>query len=234
MERLKNEFKGWRLWELLWFAANLAIILALSIYWNDSLIGIFSALTGVAYVVCNGKGKLMAYVFGVANAVLYTIVSWQARFYGEVMLNALYYLPMQFYGFYIWSKNMNTETGEVNKRRLSVKGRLQLVLAISVISVAYGFVLRLIGGEMPFVDSLSTVVSVFAMVMSIKMCMEQWTLWFIVNAVSTVMWAVAFYRGSESISTLVMWSVYLANSIVMHLKWSYEIKKQNRKSPSEN
>ena len=229
MQRLKNEFKGWRLWEILWFAFNCIIILGLSLYWKDSLIGTFSALTGIAYVVCNGKGKLMAYVFGIANAVLYSIVSFKAHFYGEVMLNALYYLPMQFYGFYIWSKNMDTETYEVKKRKLPNKGRVQLVVAIAVITVAYGFLLKYIGGTLPFVDSLSTVVSVFAMVMAIKMYMEQWTLWFIVNAVSTAMWAVAFYQGNESVSTLAMWALYLANSIVMHIKWARETR--NNKYP---
>ena len=225
MQRLRSELKGWRLWELLWFVANAAVILALSIYWRDSLIGTFSALTGIAYVVCNGKGKLMAYAFGVANAVLYSIVSWQAGFYGEVMLNAMYYLPMQFYGFYIWSKNMDTQTYEVKKRRLPTRRRWQLLGVIVVITCLYGFFLRFIGGTMPFVDSLSTVASVFAMVMAIRRYMEQWALWFVVNAVSTAMWAIAFYRGIESISALAMWALYLANSVVMYIKWSREVKK---------
>lgn len=230
MQRFRNEFKGWRLWEVLWLAANCVIILGLSLYWKDNVIGIFSALTGIAYVVCNGKGKLMAYVFGVANAVLYSIVSYKAHFYGEVMLNALYYLPMQFYGFYVWSKNMDGETYEVKKRRLTKKGRLQLLGAVVVITVGYGFLLRAIGGELPFVDSLSTVVSVFAMVMAIRMYMEQWALWFVVNSVSTIMWAVAFYKGSEHISTLAMWALYLANSVVMYIKWSREVSKKSKKA----
>lgn len=224
MQRLKNEFKGWRLWEVLWLATNCGIILILSLYWKDTLIGTLAALTGVAYVVCNGKGKLMTYFFGVANAVLYAIVSYRAKFYGEVMLNVIYYLPMQFYGFYIWSKNMDAETYEVKKRKLTARGRIQLVGAIAVITVGYGFLLRYLGGTLPFVDSLSTVASVFAMVMSIKMYMEQWALWFVVNAVSTAMWAVSFWQGSEHISTLAMWALYIANSIVMHIKWSREIK----------
>ena len=56
--------------------------------------GIISATTGVACVVCTGKGKLSAYIFGVVNCVLYAIISYQAKLYGETMLNALYYVPM--------------------------------------------------------------------------------------------------------------------------------------------
>ncbi len=224
MERLKNEFRGWRAWEIVWLVANCLIILALSLYWGDSVMGIISAVAGVAYVVCSGKGKLMAYFFGVINVVLYAIISYRAKFYGEVMLNALYYLPMQFYGFYVWSKNMDTETHEVKKRRMTAKGRLMLAGAILVATVAYGFLLKAIGGTLPFVDSLSTVISVFAMIVAIRMYMEQWTLWLIVNVVSTVMWAISFSRGGDSVATLVMWALYIANSIVMHIKWSKESK----------
>ena len=55
----------------------------------------------MACVVCTGKGKLMAYVFGTVNVVLYAIISLKAKYYGEVMLNLIYYFPMEFYGFYI-------------------------------------------------------------------------------------------------------------------------------------
>ena len=44
------------------------------------------------------------------------------------MLNALYYVPMQFVGFYIWSKNMNEETHEVKKKHMSYKARIGYVL----------------------------------------------------------------------------------------------------------
>lgn len=77
------------------------IITSLSIYWQDTIMGIVSATTGVACVVCTGKGKLSAYIFGLVNCVLYAIISYNANLYGETMLNALYYIPMQFVGFYI-------------------------------------------------------------------------------------------------------------------------------------
>lgn len=31
------------------------------------------------------------------------------------MLNSLYYVPMQFVGFYVWNKHMDKETKEVEK-----------------------------------------------------------------------------------------------------------------------
>ena len=92
---LKEECSGWKPWEIGWLFLACCVILGLSLYWQDTAMGIISATTGVACVVCTGKGKRSAFLFGVVNTVLYAIIAWQAKYYGEVMLNALYYVPMQ-------------------------------------------------------------------------------------------------------------------------------------------
>lgn len=221
-EFIKAELTGWNKWEVMWLVAACSIITVLSIYWHDSMMGIISATTGVACVVCTGKGKLSAYIFGTINVVLYAIISFKAKYYGEVMLNALYYFPMQFYGFYVWNKHMNTETHEVVKRRMRTKGRCYLLLATGGATLLYGLMLRALGGALPFVDAMSTVASVIAMMISVKMYMEQWMIWIVVDVVTVVMWAVAFARGSESVATLLMWIVYLVNAIIMYHKWGIE------------
>ena len=219
---IKEELSGWKRWEVIWLAAACAVITALSVYWHDSLMGIISATTGAACVVCTGKGKLSAYIFGTVNVVLYAIIAFQAKYYGEVMLNALYYFPMEFYGFYVWNKHMNAETHEVEKKRMNARGRMILLLAAAAGTAGYGFVLKAMGGALPFVDSLSTVASVAAMIISVKMYMEQWIIWIVVDVVTVVMWAAAFARGNESAATLLMWIVYLGNAVIMYFKWRKE------------
>ena len=168
-ELLKNELKGWKLAEVLWLLVACLVILALSIYWQDTFMGIVSALTGVACVICTGKGKLSAYLFGLINCVLYAIISYKAKLYGETMLNAFYYVPMQFIGFYIWSKNMNKETNEVNKIHMTNKVRIFWLATMIIATIGYGFILKWMGDAMPFVDSFTTVSSVVAMIVSVKM-----------------------------------------------------------------
>ena len=196
----------------------------LSIYWKDSIIGIVTAITGVACVVCTGKGKLSAYLFGLINIVLYAIISLQAKYYGEVMLNMLYYFPMQFYGLYVWGKNMNSETREVKKQNMEWQSFVLVMLGVIAISFAYGLLLRLMGGSLPFVDAFTTIASVFAMIISIKMYTEQWLVWIFVDVVTVIMWAIAYANGTESISVLIMWGVYLANAVIMYVKWNKESK----------
>ena len=221
---IKNELAGWKFWEAAWLLIACAVIMALSIYWEDTVMGIISAVTGVACVVCTGKGKLSAYIFGTVNVVLYAIISYQAKYYGEVMLNALYYFPMEFYGFYVWNKHMNSDTHEVEKKQMNTKGRVIMAAAVVFGTIGYGYFLRRLGGALPFVDALSTVVSVVAMIVSVKMYMEQWILWIVVDVVTVAMWGIAFANGNDSIATLLMWIVYLGNAVIMYIKWAKEAK----------
>lgn len=219
---IKNELSGWKKWEVSWLVIACAIITGLSVYWQDTLIGIISSTTGVACVVCTGKGKLSAYLFGLVNSVLYAIISFNAHLYGETMLNAIYYVPMQFVGFYVWNKHMNSETKEVEKRHMDMKGRLLLLIVMIAATYVYGLFLRSIGDAMPFVDSFTTVSSVIAMIISVKMFAEQWWIWVAVDVFSVYMWWCNFKTGGDNMATLLMWTVYLGNAIIMLAKWEKE------------
>jgi len=220
---IREEFTGWKRWEVLWFSVSCAVVCGLSLYWGDTLMGIISATTGIAYTLCNGKGKRIAYIFGMINSLLYAIISFNTGYYGEVMLNGLYYFPMMFVGLIAWNRHMDTSTHEVSKRKMNAKQRLLLTAIIAAGTATYGCVLFALGDALPFVDAFTTFASVVAMVVAIKRYMEQWFLWTAVNAVTVIMWGIAFAQGAETIATLVMWCVYLATGIIMYFKWRREI-----------
>lgn len=222
---IKNELEGWNGWEITWLVIACAVITGLSIYWKDTLMGIISSTTGVACVVCTGKGKLSAYVFGLINSILYAIISYKAALYGETMLNALYYVPMQFVGFYVWNKHMNDKTKEVEKKHMNWRYRLILLVSVAVCTYLYGLILNYMGDAMPFIDSFTTVSSVIAMIISVKMFAEQWWIWVAVDIFSIYMWWCNFILGSDNIATLLMWIIYLGNAVIMLIKWEKEARR---------
>lgn len=222
---MKSELAGWKKWEVTWLLVACVIITGLSIYWGDTLMGIISSTTGVACVVCTGKGKLSAYIFGLVNSILYAIIAYEAELYGETMLNVLYYVPMQFIGFYIWNKHINDETKEVEKKHMKAKGRIVLLASIIISTFLYGLFLAHLGDAMPYVDAFTTVSSVIAMIISVRMFAEQWWIWVAVDIFSVYMWWCNFTSGSDNMATLLMWVVYLGNAVIMLIKWEKEAKK---------
>ena len=137
---------------------------------------------------------------------------------------------MQFVGFYVWSKNMNAQTKEVTKKSMCNVGRILMIISIAFGTVGYGFVLKYLGDAMPFVDAFTTVTSVVAMVVSVKMFAEQWWIWVVVDIVTVYMWFVSFLKGQENIATLIMWMVYLVNAVIMLIKWEKEARTKNLES----
>ncbi len=221
---IRSELTGWKPFDIAWLALTTAVILGLSLYWRDSWVGILSAVTGVWCVVLTGMGKRSTFIFGMVNVVAYIFVSYKAQYYGEVMLNLLYYVPMNVVGWFAWKKHMDEKTGQVKKRGLNAKKSLGMYVLTAVGIVLYGFILKVLGGNLPFVDSMSTVIAVVAQILSTRRLKEQWVLWIVVDAVSIVLWGINFARGQENISMLLMWSIYLLNAIIMLIRWNREVK----------
>lgn len=217
--------KNWKKFEILWLIIATTIITGLSIYWKDTPIGIISAVTGVLCVICTGKGSLWAYIWGTINCALYGWIALESKFFWEVALNWIYYLPLQFYGFYYWKQYMNDKTGEVKKIKMSNKNLILMLSGTLIGTLILGYISKLLGGNLPFIDALSTTVSIVAMIVSIKRYSEQWLLWIIVDIITVILWGYNFIiTGGEDIATLLMWIIYLLNAIFAYIKWEKECK----------
>lgn len=186
------------------------------------VLGSMAAITGVLCVVLVAKGSIWNYLFGLVNVSLYAYISYKASLYGDAALNALYYLPMQFIGWWQWRRRgaamSAAEAGDsgvqVKARRFTWKQRAILFLGCAIAVVAVGFLLKHVGDPQPFKDSTTTVLSIVAQALMALAFMEQWALWIITNIVSVVMWCVCVSRGEVHAGVMViMWVFYLLNSI---------------------
>lgn len=215
---ITNYFKEWSIFERVWLFIFTATILVLSIYWKDSIIGITASLTGIWCVILVARGKISNYYFGIVNVITYAIVAYGWNYYGDVMLNLAYFLPMQFVGLYLWSKNKSKQN-TVTVRHLSNIHRIVSIFIIVILVYTYGLLLEHIGGSLPLVDSATTILSVAAMLLMAFMYTEQWILWIIIDVLSIIMWAAVLQKGGTDISVLIMWIAYLINAIYGFYNW---------------
>ena len=218
-----SECRGWKKWEISWMIFCTASIIILSLLLNDNLLGIISALTGTWYALWAGKGKVSCYFFGIINSFCYGLISYKYKLFGEVMLNWGYYLPMMFVGLFFWKKHLDRKQ-EIYKTKLKAKGRLILAAASVIGILVYAALLKVIGGRTPGLDSITTVLSIAAMVMTVKRCTEQWFLWTVVNVVSIVMWFKIYMIEGGAVASLLMWCIALANGVIFYFQWAKEVK----------
>ena len=189
---------------------------------NIDVVGSIAGIAGVLCVVLVAKGSIWNYLFGLVNVSMYAYISYKASLYGDAGLNALYYLPMQFIGWWQWRKRgaavseaeAGAEGPQVKARRFNWSQRIVLAAGCTIAVVAGGFLLRYLGDPQPFKDSTTTVLSIVAQALMALAFMEQWVLWIITNIVSVVMWVVCVTRGEAHAAVMViMWTFYLLNSV---------------------
>lgn len=220
---MKTLLKGWTGFEL----AMLTLFTVLSVYmfvaFDDTVLSLTASLTGMWCVLLVAKGKVSNYIFGVINTALYAYISYKSQLYGEFMLNAFYYFPIQFIGFYLWSKNKATDN-VVKAKKLSKKGWMYLVATVAGVGVLYGLFLNAIGSQQAGLDGFAVVLSLTAQLLMLKRYAEQWLLWIVVNILTIILWFNAFMADGNSITILVMWCMYLVNSTYGYIKWSKNAK----------
>ena len=94
--------------------------------------------------------------------------------------------------------------------------------------VIYTFILHMLNGRSPVLDSATTVLSVTAMILTVKRCIEQWVIWTIVNILAIVMWLQVYLENGNSAASLLMWCIALANGIIFFITWSRELEPEER------
>ena len=217
---MKNILKKFTIFE--WFMV-LSVIL-FTIYFATTnttnsllylIIDSIAAISGILCVVLCAKGKKSQYIWGLLNVIGYIIIAFINKYYGEVMLNAIYYLPSQFIGYYLWNRHQNEKTKKVEGRKLNLINSILLLIVCTLGILGYKFILDLLGGNSTLLDSASTVISVVANTLMLLRYREQWLLWIIIDFITVVMWLIA-----KDFIMVTMWLVYLINAFYGYYNWT--------------
>lgn len=229
MEQGGFRFAGFNLFEL----AMIGVVAVISAYFFAGALGpamealdtesvayaavdLVAAFCGICSVVLCAKGKRSGFVFGLVNVMGYAFISFHNQYYGEVMLNVLFYVPSNIVAFALWTKHKDEARGgrEVKARALSPLQLGAACAAMAVVTVAYHFVLEGLGGAMTMLDGASTVLSIFATVLMALRYSEQWFFWIVVDAITVVLWC---FAGDPVM--IAMWAAYLVNAVYGYLMW---------------
>lgn len=181
------------------------------------------ALMGVISVVLSANGNILTFVFGLVDVLIYSYTLLDQNVPMTLGLHVLYFLPMEFIGFFGWRKRGATAKKAVQARRLTPKGWLNV---IALFILVYGAVLAVawliaryqgtvVWAKMSF-DTAVTTANIVALVLMAKAYMDQWYLWTMVNITSIILWIIVLSSGEGSEYTvvqLIKYSFYLLNGL---------------------
>lgn len=180
---------------------------------NDTVLALISGIAGVISVVLCSQKKLSFYFWGILQLVTILIISYQTGLPGKVLENGFYLLTM-LVGLLVWNKHQEDN----NTRTESMTFADYTILAIFLPLLIYGvsMLVSFFGSEQPILDALTTVIGIVAQIMLIFRFKEQWVLWFILDVLCVVLWAI---DGNWCLMTqYIFWTI---NCIYGYFYWSY-------------
>ena len=188
------------------------------------LISAFGSLMGVLCTVLVANGRILNFLFGILDVSIYGAMCLVGTRYGNAALHLLYFLPMQFIGYFQWKKRGAHEEKKVQARRLTGKQWLLyggiflagLIAAYFILAAldkteAAGVVKWLV-----FLDAFSMMCNILGQYLLSTAYMEQWFFWIAVNVSTILMWVFTLRQNPDTAFAniyIVKYSFYLLNSL---------------------
>ncbi len=186
----------------------------------DNKLEVLGAILGILYIFFSIRQNILTWPTGLFTSVLYVLVFFQSKLYADMGLQA-YYVFISLYGWYFWLKGKKQEGNEkVPVKKTS--GRLWLKLTISSV-VLYLVILYILlnytDSDVPYMDSVTTALSIVATWMLARKYMEHWLIWVFVDAVSAGLYV---YKGLWA--TVVLFIVYTVMAVLGYVEWKKDYK----------
>jgi nicotinamide mononucleotide transporter len=185
---------------------------------NNNIIEVLGTVLGILYILFSIKQNIFTWPSGLLSSLLYIIVFFQSGFYTDMGLQ-FYYVFISIYGWYHWlkgeTKSNNNEKSELPVKRLKYKLALQLIIAFTLIYITILFILlKYTDSTVPFMDTLTTALSIVATWMLAKKYIEHWLIWIFVDIMSA-----GLYIYKNLWPTVLLFTIYTIMAVAGYREW---------------
>lgn len=173
------------------------------------------ALLGLWMVGCNLRVHPLAWPLAISSSALYGLVFWDARLYGDALLQGLF-IAMGFWGWWQWLRGSLPDGSALRVRHLGRRGRLAALAAFALLWPTIGWLLaRGTDTDVPWWDAFPTAGSIVATILLARKHVENWPAWVAVNLVAIGLFA---YKGLWL--TVGLYAVFAALAVLGWRVWA--------------
>ncbi len=212
-------------------------------HWLD----IVTTVLGLAYILFEYKASVWMWVVGFFMQSLGIVLFYQKGLYADCGME-FYYLAMTMYGWWRWVKKTPTprsaeESGQISTQqdytssspvregvgvRVAHFPRQLLLPVLAIFVVVWGLLFWWLAtstnSNVPLADSFTTALSIIGIWALARKYLEQWFVWIVVDAVSSVLY---YYKDIPFKGSL--YALYVVIAIMGYRKWKRMMKTENDK-----
>lgn len=218
---LKNPIKTLtkREW-LLWICSLAAVLISNILPGHLDILTLAAALIGVTSLIFAAKGNVWAQILMIVFSILYGIISYRFRYWGEMITYLGMTLPMAVWSMITWIRNPSADNGsEVEIQRLNRKHIGGLVLFTAAVTVVFYYTLKSLGTPNMVFSTISVTTSFLAASLTMLRS-SYYALGYAANdIVLIVLWILASLKDPAYIPVVVNFSIFFLNDMYGFISW---------------
>lgn len=180
----------------------------------DVLLDILKVSVGLIYLYLEYNAKRGLWIAGVIMPVISLWLFYNKGLYADCAIN-VYYLLIAVYGYVAWSKKSSGKKPELPISSIPATIAFILAGAFGCMWLFIAWVLATFtDSSVVWLDSFTTALSIIGLWMLARKYIEQWFVWFVVDAVYVWLY---YYKGIYFSGTL--YAFYTVMAIFGYLKW---------------
>jgi nicotinamide mononucleotide transporter len=169
------------------------------------------------------KQNIWTWFWGAIGVALFGPLFFHYQLYSDAGLQILFYLPMQALGYWWWKTKGPKHNDDLPVTTNTYKTNILIIWSITMIAAINGWIMDVYtDASFPYVDALTTWMSIFAQVLMIKKIVESWALWVAMDAIAIYVYAA---KGLFVVSGL--YGLFFILATMGGIAWYKALQKQN-------
>lgn len=232
MKRLLNKIKKLALSltlfeKILWCTSVIVIIIA-SVVARSGVLNTIASFIGATSLIFIAKGFPFGQALTIVFCILYGIISWMFRYYGEMITYLCMTLPVALVTMISWIRHPYEEgKPEVAIARMTAKKFITTIVLSCLVTVSFYFILKALDTPNLIFSTLSVFTSFLAVSLMLLRSPYYALAYASNDVVLIVLWVLASIESLEYLPTVVCFVIFLANDIYGFINWNSMKRRQS-------
>ena len=179
---------------------------------------IIAVLTGITSVWFSKKENILLYPIGTVSVLIWIYLCWIGEIYSQAVIN-LFFLIMNIYGWYNWSRKDNSEINKVQIKFSSLKENLIIIIVAALLTLLIYSALsnvEILNFNWKFVlmESFITTLNFIAMWLMAWKRVENWVLWIIGD-----IFCIPLFVFKEYYLSVAQFSIFIIIAFMGYFEW---------------
>ena len=212
----------------LWFFSMSAIVISFLIFSRDGVITLVASLIGVTAIIISAKGKPSGQLLMIIFSILYGIISFKCRYYGEMITYLGMTAPMAVVALISWLKNPYGDGNEVKVNSIKLPEVFFILVLGAGVAFIFYFILKFFHTANLMVSTISVLTSFVASYLAFRRSAYFSLAYALNDVVLVVLWGLVCLNDTSYVSVTVCFLMFLFNDIYGFISWNRMEKRQNR------